>query len=92
MAIPFDQRLVKLRIKMRRADEECDRRLAAYEKARQEAWQPVCEAQKVRTDLSEEYMRLARELGYCGSCEKAIEECQCVWMASSSPLNRPEHG
>jgi len=84
MSIPFDQTLAKLRILERRAREEAERARKEFERKKREIWQPVYEANERHARCSSAYMARARELGYCGSCEKPLGECQCVALASSS--------
>ena len=83
MSIPFDQQLAKLRILERRAKKEADRAKSEYEKRTQELWKPVHEASERYARCSIIYMQRARELGYCGACEKPLSECCCIFLAST---------
>lgn len=81
MTIPFDQRLAKLRILCRRANTFYEAQKRAYDSVVAQAYEPVRAADSERVRVFSEYMDLARELGYCGNCEKLLDQCQCVWMA-----------
>lgn len=84
MTIPFDQRIAKLRILLRRADAFYEAQKRAYDAVVQEAYKPVHAAEEERVRLFTEYMEVTRQLGYCGTCEKPIDECQCVWLAKAT--------
>lgn len=83
MSIPFDQQLAKLRILQRRAKEEMDKARAEYERQKNELWKPVYEANEHYARCCTAHYQRARELGYCGCCEKPLSECHCVFLASS---------
>jgi hypothetical protein len=89
MAIPFDPRLTKLRILIERAERVLRQREAEYKRIMEEAERtasaPVDAAQKQMWALMEERERIARELGYCGRCDKRLSECLCVAFAINTP-------
>lgn len=83
MTIPFDQKLAKLRLLERRAEVEHDKAHAEFERIKDEAWKPVYEARERLVRVQMAYLERARELGYCGNCEKLLTECQCVTLAKA---------
>ena len=83
MSIPFDQQLAKLRILERRAQKELDKAQAEYERQKDELWKPVYEASERHVRHFSAYFQRAKELGYCGNCEKLLTECHCIALASS---------
>ena len=83
MSIPFDQQLAKLRILERRAKEEAHKARAEYERQKNELWKGVHEVNERYARCSAAYFQRARELGYCGACEKPLTECRCIFLAST---------
>lgn len=84
MSIPFDQRLAKLRILMRRADVAYEQAEKEYNRMCEEARKPVHAAHEEKVRLFSEYDRIARELGYCGNCGNPLKDCRCVWLAGAA--------
>ena len=77
MSLPSDQKLAKLRILLRRAD-------AAYEETARQARDAVMRAADERNRLYAEYRARAKDLGYCGNCEKPLGECNCIFLARAT--------
>ena len=84
MSIPYDQRIAKLRILIRRADAFYAAQKRVYDDVVKQAYEPVYRASEDRVRLFSQYMQIARELGYCGTCEKPSDECRCVWLAKAN--------
>lgn len=84
MSIPFDQRLSKLRLLLRRADTRYAEQKRIYDDIVEKAYEPVHLAGEERVRIFTEFMSIAKELGYCGGCEKTLHECNCVWLARAA--------
>jgi hypothetical protein len=70
MSIPFDQELTKIRIRMEKAEVE-HAKARDLEFATRQVLEQLCIA----------YYQRAKELGYCGVCEKEFAECKCISLA-----------
>lgn len=80
MPLPPDQQLAKLRIFIKRAEEDSK----AAEEAVHQAQVVHSEKLGVVNAFRDQFYARARELGYCPICEKPLAECEGhVWLAAS---------